>query len=85
MPGETAGKTETLALSAPEKLNPQHDFSHFDCGVAAMWQEGEALLQPLLKEDLSAFRAAIETFDLEQALALLDRALAADAELARLL
>jgi GNAT superfamily N-acetyltransferase len=32
MPGETAGKTETLALSAPEKLSPRHDFSHFDCG-----------------------------------------------------
>lgn len=36
MPGETAGKTETLALSAPEKLHPQHDFSHFDCGAESI-------------------------------------------------
>ena len=32
MSSETTSKAETLGLSAPEKLNPNHDFSQFDCG-----------------------------------------------------
>lgn len=31
MSEKTAGKTQTLGLSAPEKLNENHDFSQFDC------------------------------------------------------
>lgn len=32
MANEITSKTETLGLSAPEKMNHEHDFSQFDCG-----------------------------------------------------
>lgn len=32
MSSEITSKTETLGLSAPEKMNHDHDFSQFDCG-----------------------------------------------------
>lgn len=56
-----------------------------DFAVMSLWPQGELVLRPLLGEQLGEFRAAIEAFDLEHALTLLDRALAADPELARLL
>jgi len=38
MSNETISKTETLGLSAPEKLNHNHDVSQFDCGEESINQ-----------------------------------------------
>lgn len=32
----TTSKTQTLDLTAPEKLNEEHDFSDFDCGIQSI-------------------------------------------------
>lgn len=53
-----------------------------DFAATAVWLDGEEILTPLLGENADAFKTALAAFDHEQALALLDQALAGNIEVA---